>query len=85
MSKLYKLGVVGNPIEHSMSPFIHSRFARYENISLEYLPYKINEPDFNKFVKEFFSDKYAKGLNVTLPYKKTVSYTHLTLPTTPYV
>jgi len=70
MSKLYKLGVIGNPIEHSMSPFIHSRFARYENISLEYLPYKINEPDFNKFVKEFFSDKNAKGLNVTLPYKK---------------
>ena len=73
MSKLHKLGVIGNPIEHSMSPFIHSRFGRYENISLEYLPYKINEPDFNEFVKEFFSDKYAKGLNVTLPYKKKAS------------
>ena len=42
MSKKYKLGVVGTPIEHSLSPFIHSRFSRNENINLEYLPYKVD-------------------------------------------
>ena len=47
MSKLYKLGVVGNPIEHSLSPFIHSRFARNENVNIEYLPYKVSEADLN--------------------------------------
>ena len=41
MSKKFKLGVVGNPIEHSLSPFIHSRFARHENINLEYQAYKV--------------------------------------------
>jgi shikimate dehydrogenase len=56
MSKLYKLGVVGNPIEHSLSPFIHSRFARNENVNIEYLPYKVSEADFNNFIKEFFQD-----------------------------
>lgn len=70
MSKKYKLGVIGNPIEHSLSPFIHSRFARNQNINMEYLPYKINDVDFDKFIKEFFKDDMATGLNVTLPHKK---------------
>jgi len=70
MSKKFKLGVLGDPIEHSLSPFIHSRFSRNENINLEYLPYRVEEANFDKFIKEFFSDKLAKGLNITLPHKK---------------
>ena len=70
MSKKYKLGVVGNPIEHSLSPFIHSRFARNEGINLEYLPYKVSESDFVNFIKEFFEDPLSRGLNITLPFKK---------------
>ena len=70
MSKKYRLGVLGDPIEHSLSPFIHSRFARNENINIEYLPYRVKEVDFDQFIKEFFSDKLAKGLNITLPHKK---------------
>ena len=73
MNKKYKLGVVGWPIEHSLSPFIHSRFSRNENINIEYLPYKVDESDFEIFIKEFFSDKDSKGLNVTLPYKKNAA------------
>ena len=70
MSKKFKLGVIGNPIEHSLSPFIHSRFSRNENINVEYLPYKVTDEDFDLFIREFFSDKDSKGLNVTLPHKK---------------
>ena len=70
MSKKHRLGVLGDPIEHSLSPFIHSRFARNENINIEYLPYRVKEVDFDQFIKEFFSDKLAKGLNITLPHKK---------------
>jgi shikimate dehydrogenase len=73
MSKLYKLGVVGNPIEHSLSPFIHSRFARNENVNIEYLPYKVSEADFNNFIKEFFQDPLSRGLNITLPHKKSAA------------
>ena len=68
MSKKFKLGVVGHPIEHSLSPYIHSRFSKNENINIEYLPYKVEEYNFDNFIKEFFSDKNAKGLNITLPY-----------------
>ena len=70
MSKRLKLGVVGDPIEHSLSPFIHSRFSRNENININYLAYKVNDDDFDSFIKEFFQDKEARGLNITLPHKK---------------
>ena len=50
MSKKFKLGVIGNPIEHSLSPFIHSRFSRNENINVEYLPYKVTHVDFDLFI-----------------------------------
>ena len=73
MSKKFKLGVVGHPIEHSLSPYIHSRFSKNENINIEYLPYKVEEHNFDSFINEFFSDKNAKGLNITLPYKKNAA------------
>ena len=53
MSKIAKLGVIGDPIEHSLSPFIHSRFARLTNINIEYLPYKVNQDEFEYFVNDF--------------------------------
>ena len=62
MSKLYKLGVIGDPIEHSLSPFIHSRFSRNENINIEYLPYKISDVDFMSFIDDFFQINSLKGL-----------------------
>jgi shikimate dehydrogenase len=70
MSKKFKLGVVGDPIEHSLSPFIHSRFSRNENVNINYLAYKVKNDDFDIFIKEFFHDKEARGLNITLPHKK---------------
>ena len=69
MSKIFKLGVIGNPIEHSLSPFIHSRFARNEGLNLDYKAYRVEQGTFDSFISEFFSDKYALGLNVTLPLK----------------
>ena len=73
MSKKFKLGVIGNPIEHSLLPFIHSRFARQENINLDYQAYKVDEDDFHSFINEFFADSLAKGLNVTMPFKKSAA------------
>ena len=71
MSRLYKLGVIGTPIDHSLSPFIHSRFARQENINIDYRAYRVEEEELNSFIKEFFLTKDSKGLNITLPHKKS--------------
>ena len=45
MSRLYKLGVIGSPIDHSLSPFIHSRFARQENINIDYRAYRVEDEE----------------------------------------
>ena len=64
MKKFY---VVGNPIEHSLSPTIFNYLFKKNNINAKYLKYNAkNKTDFLKFIK----DKNFHGLNITLPYKK---------------
>ena len=70
MPKINKLGVIGSPIDHSLSPFIHSRFARQAKLNIDYRPYKVEPEEIDMFLKDFFADKKAIGLNVTLPLKK---------------
>jgi shikimate dehydrogenase len=66
--KSYKLGVIGNPIEHSLSPKIHSIFAKQVNIQIDYQPYKVNENDLEPFITDFFKSG-GDGLNITVPHK----------------
>jgi shikimate dehydrogenase len=54
MSKIFKLGVIGNPIEHSLSPFIHSRFARKEGLNLDYKAYRVEQGTFDRFYLRVF-------------------------------
>ncbi len=70
MPKINKLGVIGSPIDHSLSPFIHSRFAREANLNIDYRPYRVVPDEIDAFLKDFFADKNSIGLNVTLPLKK---------------
>jgi shikimate dehydrogenase len=66
--KSYKLGVIGNPIEHSLSPKIHSIFAKQANIQIDYQAYKVNENDLEPFITDFFKSG-GDGLNITVPHK----------------
>ena len=61
--------VVGNPVSHSKSPFIHSKFAAQTQQNLSYETLEAPLCDFELSVKEFFSDADNKGLNVTVPFK----------------
>lgn len=65
----YLFGVVGNPINHSQSPFIHQSFARQTNISLSYEKILAPPDGFQQTVKNFF-DNGGKGLNITVPFKQ---------------
>lgn len=61
--------VIGNPISHSRSPFIHQAFASQCGIDLVYEPLLAPVDAFAKYAQDFF-DKGGLGLNVTVPFKE---------------
>lgn len=66
MTDLY--AVIGNPVAHSKSPFIHSQFARQTNQSLHYGTILAPIDGFIEAVDHFKSEG-GNGLNVTVPFK----------------
>jgi len=66
MSDLY--GVVGHPVAHSWSPFIHGLFARETGQAMSYRLYDFTAEEFETRVREFFT-LGGRGLNITLPHK----------------
>jgi len=65
-------GVVGHPISHSWSPFIHGLFAKQTDQSLVYRLYDITPENFRAQVLEFFT-RGGRGLNVTVPHKEAAA------------
>ncbi len=61
--------VVGNPIEHSRSPEIHTMFAEQCQQQLRYDKLKVDEADFESAVRDF-ARVGGKGMNVTVPFKE---------------
>ncbi|ASQ44833.1 shikimate dehydrogenase [Legionella clemsonensis] len=61
--------VMGNPIAHSLSPFIHQQFAKQTQLSLIYEKKLVAEDCFELQVSNFFAQG-GKGLNITLPFKE---------------
>ena len=64
----YKLGVIGDPIEHSLSTKIHNIFSKQTIINIDYQAYHVREDNLASFIKDFFSNG-GDGLNITLPHK----------------
>ncbi len=60
---------MGNPVAHSLSPFIHQQFAKQTKQSLVYEKKWVAEDCFEVQVSNFFA-KGGKGLNITLPFKE---------------
>ena len=65
-------GVVGHPISHSWSPFIHGLFAKQTDQSINYRLYDITPENFRAQVLEFFT-RGGRGLNVTVPHKEAAA------------
>lgn len=61
-------GVMGNPVEHSRSPWIHARFAELTGQSLCYERYLVPLDGFTQAVQDFAAQG-GRGCNVTVPFK----------------
>jgi shikimate dehydrogenase len=70
MSPPDRYAVIGHPVTHSRSPFIHACFARQVGHDIEYSRIDASPEAFERTVAEFFA-KGGKGLNVTLPHKES--------------
>ena len=63
--------VIGNPIEHSLSPKLHNFWIKNNNIDAVYEKKKLNENELADLILEI-KKKKIHGINVTVPFKKAV-------------
>ena len=70
-SKTYLTGLIGNPVEHSISPEIHNfMFAETKENGI-YLAFKVEKENIKKSL-EGMKSLGIKGFNVTIPHKEEV-------------
>ncbi len=66
-----KFLVIGNPIEHSLSPTLHNYWIKSNNIAAIYEKTKLNEDELENVVLQV-KQKKIEGVNVTVPFKKAI-------------
>jgi shikimate dehydrogenase len=65
------IGLIGENIENSFSPFIHNQIIIKYSLNFCYLPFQVKEADLNKAVQGIKALN-IKGVNITFPYKEKV-------------
>ena len=63
--------VIGNPINHSLSPQLHNYWIKKNNINAIYEKEELNNNDLKNLISKI-RDKKISGVNVTVPFKKDV-------------
>jgi len=75
-SNFFRLGLIGWPLEHSLSPRMHNAALQALGLAGEYRPYPIQPlPDGATALQELLNrmrQGEIKGLNVTIPHKQNV-------------
>lgn len=64
-------GLIGNPVEHTLSPVIHNTLALLTGSNLCYVPLRVEEGRLEDAVKGAYALNLL-GMNVTVPYKSDV-------------
>lgn len=65
------LGVIGDPIEHSLSPVMHNAAIAHMGLDYVYLPFPIKQADLGVAIAGFDAIGLV-GFNVTIPHKQAI-------------
>ena len=69
-------GIIGNPVSHSLSPYMHNAAFKHFGLNGVYIPLEVSDPD--KFFKLMVRDETReidwnlKGFSVTIPHKESI-------------
>jgi shikimate dehydrogenase len=66
---LIRLAVLGRPVKHSHSPWIHAQFAGQAGLPLDYQAIEVAPNHLSRVVQQL-ADSGAHGCNITLPHKQ---------------
>jgi len=63
------LGVIADPVAHSLSPVVHNACIREEGLDMIYLPFRVPREYLEEFI-EICPEMGIRGLSVTIPHKE---------------
>lgn len=64
-------GVIGHPLDHTLSPFLHNYIFQKMSLNHRYFPFKVRPKELKKAIQGAKSLNIS-GLNVTVPFKRKV-------------
>jgi shikimate dehydrogenase len=65
------VGIIGSPLEHSLSPAMHNAAYKALKIEYEYIPFEVSPADLKEAIKGLRALGLA-GFNVTIPHKEAI-------------
>ena len=66
-----KIGVLGNPKSHSLSPAMHTKAIQHLGLKLKFEKWELEEKDLHDFFTQLDKNQIIGGC-ITVPYKETV-------------
>lgn len=65
------VGMIGKPLDHSVSPRVHNALYQYYGINAVYFPFELEESQLPDFIKAAKTLKMS-GFGVTMPFKNKI-------------
>lgn len=71
MNKNCIYGLIGNSVQHSLSPLMHNAALSYLKIKARYKLFPLEEREFKVFLSSL-KKRNIRGFNITIPYKEKI-------------